>query len=36
MPQPTDKSSSDYYLYKYLYNPVAKKYVLFILILLLY
>lgn len=25
MPQPTDKSSSDYYLYKYLYNPVAKR-----------
>lgn len=25
MPQPTDKTSSDYYLYKYLYNPIAKK-----------
>ena len=25
MPQPTNKSSSDYYLYKYLYNPIAKK-----------
>ena len=25
MPQPTNKSSSDYYLYKYLYNPIAEK-----------
>ena len=25
MPQPTSKSSSDYYLYNYLYNPIAEK-----------